>query len=199
MQCGSPKSFLRYRPEMAWVLGLGRKQTGALLVAAWLAAAILLGGCGYHVVGRDSKLPATWKTIAIPALVNKTSEYRVEQRFTQALIQEFLARTSYKIVQNEADADGILKGEVTSIETSPILFDATTGQVTTMLVTIHAKVVLSGRAENKVIYQNNDMVFRDEYQISGDIKSFFQEESPALQRMAHDFAGRVVANVLEGF
>src|SRR5579872_4335815 len=101
MQCGSPKSFLRYRPEMA--LGLGRKQTGAVLVAACVAAAILLGGCGYPVVGRDSKLPATWKTIAIPELVNKTSEYRVEQRFTQALIQEFLARTSYKIVQNEAD------------------------------------------------------------------------------------------------
>lgn len=174
---------------------------GALsfLLSLAVVAIAALGGCGYHVVGRDSKLPTTWKTIAIPALVNKTSEYRVEQRFTEALIQEFLARTSYKIVQNEADADGVLHGEVTSIETSPILFDATTGQVTTMLVTIHAKVILTGRAENKVIYQNNDMVLRDEYQISGDIKSFFEEQSPTLQRMAHDFANRVVANVLEGF
>ena len=162
-------------------------------------AAMMLAGCGYHVVGSSSKLPASWKTIAIPALVNRTSQYRIEQRFTQALIQEFLARTQYKIVQNEKDADVVLHGEVLTIETSPILFDATTGQVTTMLVTIHAKVVLTGHGQEKPVYQNNDMVFRDEYQISGDIRSFFEEQNPALQRMANDFAKRVVANVLEGF
>jgi hypothetical protein len=43
------------------------------------------------------------------------------------------------------------------------------------------------------------MLFRDEYQISPDVKSFFQEEDPALERMSHDFASRLVANVVEGF
>ena len=92
-----------------------------------------------------------------------------------------------------------MRGEVLTIETSPILFDATTGQVTTMLVTVHAKVSLVGRADQKAVYENKDMVFRDEYQISSDVKSFFEEQNPALERMSRDFASQVVADVVEGF
>jgi outer membrane lipopolysaccharide assembly protein LptE/RlpB len=164
-----------------------------------LVLAMMLTGCGYHVVGRNSSLPSGWKTIAVPAFVNRTTHYRIEQRFTAAVIREFLARTSYKIVQNEQAADGILHGEVLTIETSPILFDATTGQVTTMLVTVHAKVSLVGRADEKVVFKNDDLVFREEYQISGGVSTFFDEQNPALERMSREFAQRVVGDVVEGF
>jgi hypothetical protein len=43
------------------------------------------------------------------------------------------------------------------------------------------------------------MTFRNEYQISSDVKSFFQEQDPALERMSHDFAAQIVSNVMEGF
>ncbi len=169
------------------------------LALATVVLAFGLSSCGYHVAGRASTLPSTWKTIAIPAFVNRTSRYRIEQRFTAAVIHEFIVRTKYRLVQNESSADAVLHGEVLTIETSPILFDATSGQVTTMLVTVHAKVQLISRGDEKVVYKNDDMVFRDEYQISSDVNGFFQEESPALERMSHDFASQVVADVLEGF
>lgn len=162
-------------------------------------ASMLLAGCGYHVAGRASSLPSEWKTIAVRAFVNRTTHYRIEQRFTQAVIREFLARTSYKIVQNEDSADGVLHGEVLTIETSPILFDATSGQVTTMLVTVHAKVELVAREDQKPVFKNDDLVFREEYQISGDAGSFFEEQNPALDRMAREFAARVIGDVVEGF
>lgn len=171
----------------------------AALALTTVVVSLGLSSCGYHVAGRASTLPSTWKTIAIPAFVNRTSRYRIEQRFTAAVIHEFIVRTKYRIVQNESSADAVLHGEVLTIETSPILFDATSGQVTTMLVTVHAKVQLISRGDEKVVYKNDDMVFRDEYQISSDVNGFFQEESPALQRMSRDFASQVVADVLEGF
>jgi outer membrane lipopolysaccharide assembly protein LptE/RlpB len=171
----------------------------AMLAALALIFALAIAGCGYHVAGRASTLPSEWKTIAVPAFVNHTNRYRIEQRFTASVIHEFLARTKYRIVQNESSADAVLHGEVLTIETSPILFDATTGQVTTMLVTVHAKVNLVGRADQKVVYKNDDMVFREEYQISSDVKSFFEEQNPALERMSRDFASQVVADVVEGF
>jgi outer membrane lipopolysaccharide assembly protein LptE/RlpB len=182
----------------------GRRSPLSAAVSAVFAAAafaLLLGtsGCGYHVAGRASTLPSEWKTIAVPAFVNHTNRYRIEQRFTAAVVHEFLARTKYRMVQNENSADAVLRGEVLTIETSPILFDATTGQVTTMLVTVHAKVSLVGRADQKAVYENKDMVFRDEYQISSDVKSFFEEQNPALERMSRDFASQVVADVVEGF
>ena len=71
--------------------------------------------------------------------------------------------------------------------------------MTTMLVTVHTKVQLTDNKTQKSVYQNDDMVFRDEYQISPDVKSFFEEQDPALERMSRDFASHLVANVLEGF
>ncbi|MGA8034806.1 MAG: LptE family protein [Candidatus Acidiferrales bacterium] len=166
---------------------------------ASVIAALLSAGCGYHVAGTAPNLPTDWKTIAIPAFKNDTTAYRIEQRFTAAVIRQFLERTKYRIVQDTGSADAVLHGEVVSIETSPILFDATTGQVTSMVVAIHTKVSLIDNKTEKVIYHNDDVVFRDEYQISTDVQSFFQEEGPAIERMSRDFAAQLVSNVTENF
>ena len=115
------------------------------------------------------------------------------------MIREFITRTKYRVVQDPASADAVLHGEVLSIETTPVLFNATTGEVTTMLVTVHTKVQLIDNQTQKAVYQNDDMVFRDEYQISTDVNSFFEEQDPALERMSRDLASHLVANVLEDF
>ena len=167
--------------------------------AVALLVALACGGCGYHVAGRAANLPSDWKTVAIPAFKNDTTAYRVEQRFTQAVIREFVTRTNYRVVQDKDSADGVLTGEVISIEANPATFEATTGQVTTMLVSVHAKVQLVDNQTQKVVYKNDDMVFRGEYQISSNVTNFFDEEDPALERMSHDLASHLVADVLEGF
>ncbi|MGH9702685.1 MAG: LPS assembly lipoprotein LptE [Candidatus Acidiferrales bacterium] len=159
----------------------------------------VISGCGYHVAGRGDHLPSTWQTIAVPAFTNRTSRYRIEQRFTSAVIHEMLARTKYRVIQDDQRADGVLHGEINTIETSPVLFDASTGRVTSMLVTVHASTRLVDRESQKVIYQNKDLVFREEYQISTDVASFFEEQDPALERMSRDFAADLVSNLLENF
>ena len=168
-----------------------------LYVAA--VAAIASGGCGYHVAGRASRLPSDWSSIAIPAFKNDTTRYRIEQRLTEAVIHEFITRTKYHIVQNTEAADGVLHGEVLSVETNPVIFNSTTGEVETMIVTIHTRVLLVDNHTSQPVYKNDDMVFRDEYQISSDVQSFFDEQSPALGRMARDFASKLVSNVVENF
>jgi outer membrane lipopolysaccharide assembly protein LptE/RlpB len=164
-----------------------------------LASVATISGCGYHVAGHGSTLPPQWTTIAVPTFKNDTVQYRIEQRFTVAVIREFIIRTKYHIVPEPEAADAVLHGEILSIDTSPVLFNATTGQVTTMLVTVHAKVTLIAAQAEKPVYENNDMVFRSEYQIPSNVNSFFQQEDPALERMARDFASNLVANVVEGF
>jgi len=171
----------------------------APLITALAAVALLLSACGYHVAGRAPNLPSEWKSIAIPAFKNDTTRYRIEQRFTAAVIRQFIQRTKYRIVQDPESADAVLHGEILSIETAPVLFDATTGQVTTSLVTVHTKVLLVDNQTQKTVYENDDMVFRDEYQISSDVQSFFEEQDPALERMARDFSAQLVSNVTEKF
>ena len=171
----------------------------SILCTALLLCCALLAGCGYHVAGHAANLPENWHTIQIPAFKNDTTRYRIEQKFTEATIREFISRTRYRVSQDAESSDAVLRGEVLSIETNPILFNATTGEVTTMLVTVHVKVALIDAKTEKSVYHNDDMVFRQEYQISTDPNTFFEEQDPALERMSRDLASHIVSNVLEGF
>ena len=164
----------------------------------WLAV-LWLVGCGYHVAGRNNALPKNIHVIAVPAFENKTTTYRIEQKLTAATIHEFLARTSYRVVSNPTDGDAVLRGKVLTIEAVPLLFDTVTGRATTMLVTVKCEVTFEDRETGKVLYHTGNFVFRSEYEISTDVKSFFEERDPALDRMAQDFASRVVAAVMENY
>lgn len=166
---------------------------------AFLALALVAAGCGYHVAGRTTHLPSSVKTIAVLTMENRTSRYRIEQLLTEAVVRELLARSSYRIVSDPAFADAVLRGKVTGLESSALLFDTTTGRATTMLVTVRCEVVLEERETQNVLYRNDNFLFRNEYEISTDVNSFFEEQDPALRRLAQDFAQRLVSAVVEGF
>jgi Lipopolysaccharide-assembly len=180
-----------------------------------VGAALFLSACGYHVSGTASQMPPGLKVIAVPALKNDTPRYRIEQRMTEAVVHEFIARTKYRIVSSEDSADAVLHGEITSFEAIPVVFDTTpattpnsttvpavnttTARATTMLVSVHMKVSLEDRETKKVLYKNDNYLFREPYEISTDPAKFFDEQGPALERMSRDFASRLVSDVVENF
>jgi len=176
-----------------------KKIFGRMTLAVFAATLSGLSGCGYHVAGRSDALPHDIHVIAVPALENATTSYRIEQKLTSATVHEFLARTPYKVVSNPAAGDAVLRGKVVSLEAVPLLFDTTSGRATTMLVTVKCEVTLTQTATEKVLYHTDNFVFRSEYEISTDVKSFFGEQDPALDRLAKDFAQRLVAAVTENF
>lgn len=164
-----------------------------------LAAASLCLGCGYHVAGRSDALPKSIHVIAVPALENATNTYRIEQKLTSATVHEFLAATPYKISSDPSGADAVLRGKVITVETVPLLFDTQSGRATTMLVTLRCEVTLTQTEPQKILYHSDKFIFRNEYEISTDVKSFFEEQDPALDRLARDFAQHLVAAVTENF
>src|ERR1700730_321558 len=168
--------------------------------AAFVAsAALTLSGCGYHVAGRGDALPQGIHVIAVPALENTTTSYRIEQRLTSATVHEFLAKTPYKVVSNAVDGDAVLRGKIVSLESVPLLFDTTIGSATSMMVQVKCDVPLTQTATEKVLYHSDNFVFRNEYEISTNVTSFFEEQDPALDRLARDFATRLVAAVTENY
>jgi outer membrane lipopolysaccharide assembly protein LptE/RlpB len=173
------------------------KELYGTVVLATVAA--IACGCGYHVAGRSDSLPRTIHVIAVPALENKTTSYRIEQRLTTATVHEFLAKTSYRVVSDPANGDAVLRGKVLSLEAVPLLFDTATGRATTMLVTVKCEITFEERETGKILYHTDNFLFRNEYEISTDVKSFFEEQDPALDRVAQDFAARLVAAVTENY
>jgi outer membrane lipopolysaccharide assembly protein LptE/RlpB len=197
------------------------KSLRRVIVVGLLSVAV--SGCGYHVAGHVNTLPKDIHTIAVPAMENKTTTYRIEQKLTAATIHEFLAKTRYHIVSDPDGGDAVLRGKVVSLEVTPLTFQTTTAttttttttaQATSMLVIMKCDVTLTERSTDKVLYHNSNFVFRNEYQLAAtppttspsgaplsrsSVESFFQEGDPALDRMSQDFAARLVSAVMENY
>jgi outer membrane lipopolysaccharide assembly protein LptE/RlpB len=164
-----------------------------------LIVSFFTAGCGYHTAGHVVQLPQDVKTIAIPAFKNETPTYLVEQMLTTSVVREFTTRTHYRILNDtNADADATLRGTVLSTTASPLTYNTATGRAASLLVVVSMKVTLSDR-NGKVLYQNPAYLFREQYEVSQDLTSFFEEDSPAFRRLSQDFARTLVSNILEGF
>jgi hypothetical protein len=172
------------------------RRTAALGV---LVCAALGAGCGYRVAGRANTLPPTIQTIAVPAFENRTSTYRIEQRLTSAVVHELLVDTRYHVVSNPADGDAVLYGAVTGIGGGAVVFDPNTGRATTIQVTVTLQARLEDRRTGNLLYRNDNFVFREPYEISTDVPSFFEESGPAMDRVSQDFARRLVAEIRENY
>ena len=176
-----------------------RLQSSRTVAFLCVAMATWLVSCGYHTPGHSTALPQTIRTIAVPAFENRTHTYRLEQTLTSAVLRELVTRTQYKIEQrNDVAADATLHGMVLSATQAPLTYDRQTGRASSMEVTVAVSVRLVAR-DGHVFYENPNYVFREQYEVSGEITSFFDEESPALVRLSGDFARTLVSNILEAY
>lgn len=160
---------------------------------------LLSASCGYHTSAHSTQLPESVKTIAIPSFVNQTQTFRIEQQLTGAVVREMTTRTHYHVI-HEADeaADATLRGTVLSTSLSPLAYDSQSGRAASVLVTVSMKVLLTDR-QGKVLFENPSYVFHEQYEVSRELSSFFEEDSPAMGRLSRDFARTLVSSILEGF
>ena len=168
-----------------------------LLLTAY--SLLFFPACGYHVAGTASRIPPDVKTIAVPAFKNLSSTFRIEQQLTTAVSRELLERTHYRILPNPPDADAVLTGTVKDVRARAITFDINTGRATSLQVQVTADVKLEDRHSHKILFSNSNYLFREEYQVSETPAALFEEDKPALDRLAHDLARTLVTDILENF
>ena len=165
-------------------------------VAALLLAAT---SCGYHTSAHGVRLPSDMHTIYVPAFGNLTHTYHVEEILTAAVVRELRSRTNYRIVTtNDGTADATLSGTVLNTFIAPLTYNSQTGGISSSLVFVGIKVSLV-TSKGKVLWDNPNLLYREQYQIANNGKDFFEEESPALDRMASDFSQTLVSDMLEAY
>ena len=160
---------------------------------------LLFPACGYHVAGQATRITPDVKTIAVPPFKNLSSTFRIEQQLTAAVTREFLERTHYRILSNPADADAVLRGTVKEVRARAITFDVNTGLATSLQVQVTAEVKLEDIHSHKLLFSNSNYVYHEEYQVSETPSALFEEDKPALDRLAHDLARTLVTDILENF
>ena len=165
------------------------------------AAFALFGvtGCGYHTLGAATHLPPDMHTLSVPVFTTRTEAYHSETVLTDAVIREFATRTRFRVTPNASpDADAVLHGTILKEVLSPLTYNASTQETSSFLITVVVSVTLTGR-DGKVLYQNNNYVYREQYQSTANLPTFLQEDPAAVNRLSRNFARQLVADVLEGF
>ena len=169
-----------------------------------LAASVAGTSCGYALAGRGSFLPDYIRVLGIPMFGNATPFQTVEQLFTQKVRLEFQSSRRYTVVPTDEGADGIVRGEITSISTSPV--SLTDAQLASRYrVTVVVKIAFEDVKAQKVLWENPALSFSDEYELAnpgssgGDVSAFIGNERLAMDRLSDDFARSVVSAILEAF
>lgn len=165
-------------------------------IAVCLASA---SGCGYRVTAKADLLPKTVKTIAVPHWGNATERYRIADRLPAAITREFLSRTRYDVIADPAQADAVLTGSVLQVLAAPTVTDPVTGRAAGIQVAVILQLRLTERATGKVLFDRPGFEARQRYEVSIDPAAYFEESSPALDRLARDVARDTVSAILEGF
>lgn len=168
-----------------------------LRISAFLAMLLFVSGFAecYKPVTKN-QLPTHIRTVAVPAFQNSALRYKVESRFTLAVIDELIHRGRGLRVQGDREgADAVIEGVIKSFGFSGVLLDDK-GRARIFEVTVVAAVTVRDQTQNRVLYDNQNFVFRGEYEFANDPRNFFSEEDPAVQRMARSFAESIVSTLI---
>ena len=168
-----------------------------------LLATVVLGVSGFTECYKpvtNSGLPKNIRKIAVPAFQTEARglRYRVGSRFTEAVSREIIRRGNGLKVQGSTEgADAVVEGNIRDFSFSGVLLDRE-GRARVYEVTIIAAVTIRDLRENKILYDNQNFIFRDSFEFSEDPRSFFNEEDPAVERIARAFSESVVSAIVNG-
>jgi hypothetical protein len=183
-----------------------RSLRNVLCVLCVLCGGVFSTGCGYTLAGRGTTLPASIKTIGIPLFTNRTTVFNLETALTAKVRSEFIGRGKYEIAPDANNVDGLLLGEVSAVTIAPFSINANQ-LASRYAITMVARVELRDTKTNMVLWENPSLVFRQEYDATGnqttqgaiDPTAFFGQDASALDRLSTEFARSIVSAILEAF
>jgi hypothetical protein len=141
--------------------------------------------------------------IGIPTFTNHTTVFNLETLVTEKVRSEFIGRGKYQILPQDSGVDAVLVGDIASVSIAPASF--TTEQLASRYaITMTARIELRDLKENKILWENPSLVFRQEYDVTtgqnvADPNAFFGQEANALDRVSTEFARTIVSAILEAF
>jgi hypothetical protein len=181
---------------------VARRSVAGLLMIGLTVLAVTMAGCGYSLAGRGSYLPSYIKIVGIPTLENRTPVSRVETILTEKIRSEFIGRGKYDVRNEATGVDAVVRGEIVgfSYQTAGLNEQQLSSRT---LVTVVLKVSFVEVKTNTVLWSNDALTFRDEYQFSsttGISSSTLVDQQPTtVERIATDAARTIVTAIVEAF
>ena len=169
-------------------------------VSTYLLILILLmsslSGCGYRLVGTNSKLPDHIKTLAIPVFANETNQPELHRNLTDSVREAFLNDVRVKVVPDNK-ADLIVKGTLSYYDVRAIAFDQN-DVATQYWVKIAINLDAYDRVKRKT-YLKQQLNTRWDYNAGNDVIEAEEARLQALKEAYQDLGLRMVSLFLDPF
>ena len=173
-----------------------------------LVMLISFSGCGYSIrslaYGRNTKIYI--KPFENKVDLNIRGEYsdrytykiyrhRLETKITDAVINRFLLDGYLKVVSNEADADLVMKGELSNYEKQPLRYDDASN-IEEYRANLIVNVAVRDAKKDEVLWEENGFVGYSEFFTTG---SQAKSEDVAVDEAVEDLARRIVERTVESW
>src|SRR3990172_3850019 len=140
----------------------------SLKVAAGIFFLVLPAlGCGYHFAPTGEKIGQDIHKVYVGAFTNNTAEANIETTFRNAFIDQFIDGRRFKIVNDEALADALLKGDIKNLVTSHLAYRGDDNRAVEKRVTVTLSLSLTGRGEKKVLWRDENFSQWGDYAFYG--------------------------------
>jgi outer membrane lipopolysaccharide assembly protein LptE/RlpB len=150
--------------------------------------AVLLAGCGYQMVGKETHVPPGINSIAIPTFVNQTFEPGIEVPFTQGFLREFIQDRRVKVVGRD-EADSVLEGIIKSFQLSSVSYDQS-GIALEYQTTVVIDLTLKKKT-GEIIWVEKNLSDSRFYRTSRNILVSESNKAAATQSLARFMAERI--------
>jgi len=161
-----------------------------------LLCLVLLGGCGYHLAGKETHSPPGVRSIAIPTLKNQTLEPGIETHFTQAFLRQFILDRRVNVMDRK-EADSILEGAIKSFYLLSTSYDKS-GFATEFQTVVVMDIALK-RRNGEILWKESDLLERSWYRTSPSAIASEDNKQGAIQKVAESVAERVLNRFFHNF
>ena len=153
-----------------------------------IASIIVLAGCGYQLVGKETHVPSGLTSVAIPTFVNQTFEPGIEAPFTQGFLREFILDRRMSVLDRK-EADSILVGVIKDFQMSSVAYDRS-GLVLEYQTTVVIDLTLKKRT-GEVLWVMKNFSETRWFRASFNVLISESNKAAAIQEIARFMAERI--------
>ncbi len=157
------------------------------MIRGFFLLPLLFSYCWYY--STSDSLPPNLKTLYIPQVVNRTSQFGLNEQLTNDLVKAFVDNGRLKVV-NEADqADLILETILSGYDNKPYSFDPQQS-VQQYQVMITLQVNCKNVKENNLLWNSGNLAQNSNYDHTSESEESAQQE--CLKKLAEDVVTRTL-------
>lgn len=158
---------------------------------------LLLSACGYRLQGRSDTLPGDVRSLYVELFRNDSYEPFLENAVTNSVVGRFARHDRLEIVEDTAQAEGILSGRIVGYSNSALSYDRDD-----KIAEYRSRMTVAAalrRVDNGQVLWKGTIEWHEDYAVSSDKVVQDDREQAAIQEVSQRLADELFSHMIDKF